>query len=325
MLAPVTEAHYGEEQVLALTLASARSYAAFSGELEEAASSSVGYRTCGTLAVAYDGDDRSALDELAAFQRRLGLEVESLTSRECRGLEPMLAPGIRGGIRVAGDHQVDNRRLLAALLIALDRAGVRVVRQRVTQLDLDGDRVVGVRLDDGSTVGAATTVLAAGCWSSTFADVPVRPVKGQILRLHAPEPFVTTNVRALVQGTTIYVVPRADGEIVIGATVEEQGYDATVTAGGVYELLRDARAVLPGVTELPLLETTAALRPGSPDNAPIIGRSAQDGLVVATGHGRNGILLAPVTADAVASLVVDGVVTDVVAPFGPERFAAVTA
>jgi glycine oxidase len=151
-------------------------------------------------------------------------------------------------------------------------------------------------------------------------------VKGQILRLHAREPFVGTNVRALVQGTSIYVVPRADGEVVVGATMEEQGYDATVTAGGVYELLRDARTVLPGITELPLVETNAALRPGSPDNAPIIGRSTSyDGLVVATGHGRNGVLLAPVTADAVADLIVDGVVPDVVAPFGPERFVAVRA
>jgi glycine oxidase len=190
----------------------------------------------------------------------------------------------------------------------------------VVALARDGDRVTGVHLDDGTTLLAQTVVIAAGCWSAQLLPLPVRPVKGQILRLHTATPFVGATVRALVQGTSVYVVPRADGEVVVGATMEEQGYDVTVTAGGVYELLRDAHTVLPGITELTLVETLAGLRPGTPDNAPLVGPSALDGCVLATGHGRNGILLAPLTASAVAQLVMSGAVSNELAPFAPARF-----
>jgi glycine oxidase len=314
MLAPVTEVHYGEERVLGLALAAANAYPEFVAELEAQSGVDVGYRRCGTLAVATDGDDRAVLDDLAAFQSRLGLDVETLTGRECRQVEPMLAPGVRGGIRVAGDHQVDNRRLTAALLIALERTAAHVSRNSATDVTS-----TNVRLDNGTSIDAGTVVVAAGCWSARLVDVPIRPVKGQILRLHTPTPFISSNVRALVHGTSIYIVPRLDGELVIGATMEEQGYDVTVTAGAVYELLRDAHTVLPGISELALVETYAGLRPGSPDNAPLVGR-LPDTVVVATGHGRNGVLLAPVTADAVASLVTTGQLPELFAGFGPDRF-----
>jgi glycine oxidase len=314
MLAPVTEVHYGEQRALALALAAAKAYPDFVAELQDISGVEIGYRDCGTLAVATDGDDRAVLDDLAAFQGRLGLDVESLTGRECREIEPMLAPGVRGGIRVAGDHQVDNRRLVAALLIAIERTGVAVRRSAANEVTS-----TCVRLSDDTSIEAATVVVAAGCWSSRLVDVPVRPVKGQILRLHAPTPFISTNVRALVHGSSIYVVPRRGGELVIGATMEEQGYDVTVTAGAVYELLRDAHTVLPGISELALVETYAGLRPGSPDNAPLVGR-LDNAVVVATGHGRNGVLLAPVTADAVTGLVTTGHAPDLFAGFGPERF-----
>lgn len=164
-------------------------------------------------------------------------------------------------------------------------------------------------------VGAGTVVLAAGAWSGQIAGLPddvvppVRPVKGQVLRLQVPQayrPFLTRTVRGTVRGFPVYLVPREDGELVVGATQEELGYDEQVTAGGVYELLRDAHALVPGLTELPLVEVTAELRPGSPDNAPMIGPTRLAGLVLATGHYRNGVLLAPVTADAVAQLLVEG-------------------
>ena len=160
--------------------------------------------------------------------------------------------------------------------------------------------------------------------------VPVRPVKGQILRLLPSEraPVLTRTVRGVVQGSSVYVVPRENGTVVVGATVEERGYDTTVTAGAVYELLRDARRVVPGITELELVETRAGLRPGSPDNAPIVGSAADggvDGLVVATGHYRQGILLAPVTAAAVAAIVTGDEPPDEMAPFGPGRFAGLPA
>ncbi len=326
MLAPVSEVTYGEEQLLELNLASARRYPQFVAELEDASGAAVGYRTEGTVVVALDSGDRAVLADLHAFQTRLGLDSELLTGRECKRLEPMLAPGVRAGLFVAGDHSVDNRRLAPALLTAAERSGVDVRRGRVTGLQTDGDRVTGATLDDGDQVSAGTTVLAAGCWSGEMAGLPpdalppVRPVKGQILRLRTPTPFLTRTVRGVVAGGHVYLVPRGDGEIVVGATVEELGYDTTTTAGGVYELLRDAHALLPGITELELVECHAGLRPGSPDNAPLLGRAGPEGLVLATGHYRNGVLLTPITADAVAELLCTGALPEVARPFDPRRF-----
>jgi glycine oxidase len=329
MLAPATELQYGEEALLRLTLAAADRYPSFVAELEERSGQPTGYLSAGTLAVALDADDRAALDDLHAFQTRCGLSVAELTGRECRQLEPMLAPSVRGGLLVEDDRSIDNRRLAAALLTALDRSGVRLVRQPATRIQLDRGRVAGVRLGDGTELAADTVVLAAGCWTSSLAGLPasamppVRPVKGQILRLRMPpQPPVLLSrpVRGTVRGGHVYLVPRADGELVVGATVEEQGFDTRVTAGGVYELLRDAHELVPGVTELELVEARAGLRPGSPDNAPIIGPASVPGLILATGHYRSGVLLAPITADAVAGLIVDGVVPEVVRPFSPSRF-----
>ena len=327
MLAPVTEVHYGEERLLRLNLASAQRYPTFAAELTEATGRDVGYRQTGTLAVATDADDRAVLADLHRFQLSLGLTVELLTSREARRLEPMLAPGIRSGLLVAGDHQVDNRLLAAALLAATVAVGVDVRTDRVAGIMTTAERATGVRLGNGDTLAAGTVVLAAGCWSPQVAGVPTdvipptRPVKGQIVRLRGPADFLGRNVRAVVGGTHLYLVPRADGDIVIGATTEEQGYDVTVRAGGVYELLRDAHTLVPGIAELELTETYAGLRPGSPDNAPMIGRTALAGLVAATGHYRNGILLTPATADAVADLLATGVEPEVIRPFSPQRFA----
>jgi glycine oxidase len=324
MLAPVTEVHYGEELLLALNLASAARYPGFVAELEDAAGQTVGHRTEGTLAVAFDAGDRAVLEELHAFQTKLHLDAELLDRRECRRLEPMLAPSVHGGLHVAGDHQVDNRRLGKALLAAATRAGVDVRREAVTALTRDGDKVTGVTLATGEQAATGTVVLAAGPWCNDLAglprDVPVRPVKGQILRLRTKAPFLTRTVRAVVQGSTVYVVPREDGEIVVGATMEEMGFDTEVRAGAVYDLLRDAHAVLPGIAELELVECRAGLRPGSPDNAPIVGPAAP-GLLLATGHFRNGVLLTPITAEAIAAYVVDGTMPDELLPFGPDRFA----
>jgi glycine oxidase len=343
MLAPVTELHYGEDELLALNLASAARWPGFAAEVEEASGQPVGYRPGGTLAVARDADDYAALEDLYRFQVRCGLDVQRLRSRECRQLEPGLHPGIRGGVLAAGDHQVDNRALVRALLVACERAGVRLVQGRVTELATQGDRVTGVVLAGeqsagggsagpggapaaGETLSAGTVVLAAGCWSGGLGGLaaealpPVRPVKGQLLYLRGPaeEPLCSGNVR----GLEVYVVPRGDGRVVVGATVEEQGFDTRVTAGAVHDLLRAAMELLPDVAELELVETVVGLRPGSPDNAPMLGPAGPEGLVVATGHYRNGILLAPVTADTVAELLATGQVPELIAPFGPQRFPA---
>jgi len=325
MLAPVTEIHYGEQELLRLNLAAAERWPAFAAELQECAGASVGYRRCGTLIVARDADDNAALHDLYRFQRGLGLRVERLRGRECRQLEPGLAPSIRGGIMAPGDHQVDNRALVAALLIACDRAGVRQCLGRVVAVGVEHDRVRRVVLAGGERLDAGAVVLSAGCWSGTLGGLPpgalppVRPVKGQLLHLRGPgeEPLCQRNVR----GLEVYVVPRGDGRVVIGATVEEQGFNTTVTAGAVHDLLRAAFELLPDVAELELVETVAGLRPGSPDNAPLLGPSPLDGLVIAAGHYRNGILLTPVTADAMAELLVSGRVPAAITRFSPRRFA----
>ncbi|WNI32424.1 glycine oxidase ThiO [Streptomyces sp. ITFR-6] len=331
MLAAVTELHYGEEMLLGLNLASAARYPAFAAELEAESGQDIGFRACGTLAVALDTDDRAHLRELHELQRRSGLESQWLTGRECRRLEPMLAPGVRGGLRVDGDHQVDPRRLSAALLTVGERAGVVFHRQRAERLSVVRDRATGVVLADGSELSADQVVLAAGSLSGRLAGVPehvrppVRPVKGQVLRLTVPTayaPFLSRTVRAVVRGSHLYLVPRENGELVVGATSEEMGWDTTVTAGGVYELLRDAHELVPGITELPLTETRAGLRPASPDNAPLLGRTALPGLHLATGHHRNGVLLTPVTGDAMARLLAEGELPEVARPFSPGRFPA---
>ncbi|MEU2558047.1 glycine oxidase ThiO [Streptomyces longispororuber] len=334
MLAAVTELYHGEQTLLGLNLASARRYPDFVAELAEASGEDVGYRACGTLAVALDADDRAHLRELHALQRQSGLESEWLTGRECRRLEPMLAPGVRGGLRVDGDHQVDPRRLTAALLVACERAGVAFARAWAERLTVVRERAAGVVLGDGTALGAGLTVLAAGSLSGRLAGVPddllppVRPVKGQVLRLTVPPryaPFLSRTVRAVVRGGHVYLVPRLSGELVVGATSEELGWDTTVTAGGVYELLRDAHELVPGITELPLVETRAGLRPGSPDNAPLLGPTALPGLHLATGHHRNGVLLTPVTGDVMAHALTTGELPQEARPFTPLRFAATAA
>ncbi|MBO0656615.1 glycine oxidase ThiO [Streptomyces triculaminicus] len=329
MLAAVTELHYGEQTLLALNLASARRYPAFTAELEEASGVETGYRACGTLAVALDADDRAHLRELHALQLRSGLDAQWLSGRECRRLEPMLAPGVRGGLRVDGDHQTDPRRLSRALLTACERAGVVFHRHEAVRALLAGGRAVGAELADGTLLAAGQTVLAAGSLSGRLAGLPedvlppVRPVKGQVLRLRVPDayrPFLSRTVRAVVRGCPVYLVPRENGELVVGATSEELGWDTTVTAGGVYELLRDAHELMPGITELPLVETRAGLRPGSPDNAPLLGPTALPGLLAATGHYRNGVLLTPVTGDVMAEVLTTGRLPEEARPFSPRRF-----
>ncbi|MFI0484630.1 glycine oxidase ThiO [Actinomadura sp. 9N215] len=328
MLTPVSELTYGEEPLLRLGLASRDRYGAFVAELEELTGLETGYRTDGIIEVAFDADDLKYLDDLRRFQESLGIPVEALTGRECRRLEPMLAPGVRGGLLAPEDGSIDPRRLTPALLAAGEKLGVRLVRRRAAGIVVERDTAVGVRLDDGTTVGADRILLAAGPWSGDLDGLPpgtvppVRPVKGQVIRLRARTPFIGRSTRGMVKGSSVYLVPRLDGEIVVGATQEELGFDTRVTAGGLWELLRDARELLPGVTELEFAEVSAGLRPGSPDNAPVMGPSALPGLVIGTGHFRNGILLTPVSADILSATLLDDPVPDVAEPFSPGRFSS---
>jgi glycine oxidase len=324
MLAPVTEAAYGEQALLRLCQASLQRYPAFAAELEAASGLPVGLRTAGTLVVGFDADDVAALDALHDYQRDLGLDAERLTPRATRRREPSLTPRVRGGLAVAGDHSVDGRALHAALTAAAAAAGVRVVLDRVAGLQIAGGRATGLQLAGGGAVDAGTVVLALGAWSAGLPGVPplpVRPVKGQILRMAGAQGLLSGTVRALVRGRPVYLVPYGAGGLIVGATTEDRGFDPTVTAGGVHDLLHDAIEVVPGVTELELVETLARWRPGTADNAPLLGPSGLPGLVLATGHHRNGVLLTPVTADVVAELLATGELPELAVPFTAERFA----
>jgi glycine oxidase len=365
MLAPVGEAYYGEEALIALNLRASREWPEFARALETASDQSVGYLADGTLLVAVDPSDQAATGDVLGFHVSHGLGARQLSARECRREEPLLAPGIRGGAELADDHQVDNRRVVDALMAACQAHRVAFSDDEVSDVDIgvvggggdrDGQRVIGVTLRHGGRLAAGAVVVAAGCRSGQIGGIPeairppVRPVKGITLRLRgdAGSPSLCRTVRGLVHGRSCYLVPRRDGTLVVGATVEERGFDLTVRIGAVSDLLDDARQLVPALEEYELIDTTAGLRPGSPDNAPIVGHTDVTGLVMATGHYRNGILLAPVTAYEVNRILAAGTVgltgpaeragsadrpvnngdrldggslMDAFAPFGPDRFA----
>ncbi|HUO74838.1 MAG TPA: glycine oxidase ThiO [Solirubrobacteraceae bacterium] len=326
MIAPISEARNTERMLLALGLASARAYPAFVEELVQASGHDPRYLACGTIAAARDQDDAEALQRELELRGDLGLPVRRLLATEARRLEPGIAPVLRLALEVPDDHAIDPRELTAALAQACAIAGVDL-RAGVAAAEVlsSGDRIAGVRLADHTRVLAEQVVVAAGVWSGELgglpdgARVPVRPVKGQIMRLHDPAgPGLLT--RALRMQGSGYVVPRGDGRYVLGATMEERGFDTSVTAGPLFELLRDAIELLPGLSELVIDELIAGLRPSTPDNAPALGPGAITGLQWATGHHRHGILLAPITAEILAAALAGEPPTELAAAFTPARF-----
>lgn len=324
MLAVCAEAEPGEENLVALGRRSQALWPEFAAEIETLTGHSVDLRREGTLIVALTADDQARLQHHLAFQHSLGLPVEWISAREARRREPHLG-SLAGAVWSPEDHQVDNRKLAAALKLACSGAGVDVrEHQPVQRIRIVNGRVVGVELADGSTHSADIVVVAAGAWSRAVEGLPpplrppVRPVKGQMLALQMQDSFRVDHV---VWGPGVYMAPRLDGRLIVGATVEEKGFDTAITAGGMLALLQAAWRVFPAIEELPIAEIWVGHRPSSRDDAPILGHGPVEGLIYATGHHRNGILLTPVTADAVATLVLDGVVDPVIAPFGLERFA----
>ncbi len=324
MLAACAEAEPGEEKLIALGRRSQALWPDFAAELETLTGQPVDLRREGTLVVALTADDQARMRHHLEFQRSLGLPVEWISAREARRHEPHLA-SIAGAVWSPEDGQVDNRKLVAALKLACASAGVDIQEHRpVRRILLTNGRAVGVELADGTEHRGDTVVLAAGAWSRGIEGLPsalrppVRPVKGQMiaLQMDAAVPLVTH----VVWGPKVYMTPRLDGRLILGATVEEKGFDATITAGAVLALLEAAWRVFPAIEELPVAEMWAGHRPGSRDDAPILGYGPAGGLVYATGHHRNGILLAPITADAIAGLVLDGTTDPVIAPFGLDRF-----
>jgi len=325
ILAADTDVEPGREPFIPLAHRSAELYPAFAADLAEATGRDIGYEPVGTLYVAFDRDELSAIRRECEFHQRLGLASEWLGAAACRRLEPGLAPQCAGGLLAPHEAHVDPRRLAGALVDALRAAGgeLRAGSEVVDGVRANG-RLRGVLLADGSRVVAEQVLLAGGAWSAACAvaadPLPVRPVKGQVLRLRAPAG--SRPAERMIRSEWVYVVPRRDGEVVVGATVEERGFDTTITAGGVHELLREAYRALPEIAELELVETTAGLRPGSPDNGPLLGEWGDEGLLVATGHHRNGILLAPVTAEAIAAIVAGENPPTEALPFAASRFGA---
>lgn len=326
MLAACCEAEPGEEALVALGRESQARWPGFAEELERASGIDVELRSEGTLLLALTADDQAEIAHRLEFQRQLALPLEWLSAADTRRREPRLAGKIAGAVFSPQDHQVDNRKLAAALHVAAEAAGAKIVEDRPVKeiVAQGGGRVKGVLLEDGVIEKADCVVLAAGAWSRGIGGLPpdrrppVRPVKGQMLslRMDAAAPLLSH----VLWAPGAYLVPRRDGRLIVGGTVEEKGFDDTITAGGMLTLLEAAWRAVPAIEELPIEETWVGHRPGSRDDAPILGRGPLQGLVYATGHHRNGILLAPVTADTVARLVLDDIVEPAIAPFGLERF-----
>jgi glycine oxidase len=330
MLAACAEAEPGEEALIALGRESQARWPAFADELRACAGVDVELRTEGTLVVALTADDQARLQHHLVFQQQLGLPVQWITPSETRQREPHLAGKLAGALFSPQDHQVDNRKLALALRHAADVDGAIIKEHTAVEaISTHGGRVTGIIMADGTQIAADCVVLAAGPWSRSIKGIPpellppVRPIKGQMLALddNPAEPLLSH----VVWGRGVYLVPRNDGRLLIGATVEEKGYDAAITAGGLLALLEAAWRLVPAVEELPVAETWVGHRPGSRDDAPILGPSPLAGLVYATGHHRNGILLAPITAEAITRLIADDVLDESIRPFGIERFAPVAA
>jgi len=324
MLSPLTEAHLAESELVKLGLASAELYPAWVDELEDDSGMAIDYTTEGALKIALDRDDAREIEHLFETQGRLGLEVEWLRGAEAREREPLLSPRVTAAISCAGDHQVDNRLMLKALVAALTKAGGAVREEApVEKVEIENGRVRGIWVRE-EFIEADVVVLAAGCWSAAVAGMPeeavppVRPVKGQILAVQMEE---GVQLQKVIWAPDAYLVPKKDGRLIIGATSEEKGFDTRLTAGGLFEILRGAWEAVPGIYDLPVLETWVGLRPASRDNAPILGKTGVENLILATGHFRKGILLTPVTAREIARLVLTGDPSEVIAPFHLARFA----
>ena len=330
MLAPHAEVHFEERALLRLGVQSCRMYPEWVAELEADSQTSVGYRAEGTLIVGVDRDDARELEHLYESQQLLDLKVEWITGAEAREMEPLLSPKITAAIWSRDDHQVDNRAMVEALIQAYQNAsGILHENTPVDKIEIVDGKAEGIWVK-GNLEEADVIVLAAGCWSNDIDGLPkavrppVRPVKGQMLALQMEEGIVLQKVIRAPRAkypTDVYLVPKDDGRLVIGATNEEMDFDTRLTAGGLFELLRGTWEAVPGIYDLPVLETWTGLRPGSRDNAPILGETSVENLIMATGHYRNGILLTPVTAREIASLILRGENSETIAPFQLSRFA----
>jgi glycine oxidase len=324
MLAAGVECEPGEENLLKLTTLSQQLWPKFLQDLSIDSKQNPEYRDEGTLVVALNHDDATRLDFTYNFQKNLGINLEWLDGHEARKLEPHLSPSIVAGVYSCNDHQINNRLLLKALEEAfIFQEGVIHENTEVTGIEIYNESVKGVIIDN-SLIQADVIVVAAGAWSNNLKGLtqeltpPVRPVKGQMLSL-SMDPNIPL-LKHVVWGPSAYLVPRYDGKLLVGATIEENGFNSHLTAGGIFSLLEACWRVIPNIEELPINEMWVGFRPTSRDDAPILGATNIKGLVMATGHHRNGILLAPVTANSVSNFILTGNITKEIEPFSIERF-----
>lgn len=323
MLAPNAELQFEEPELYRLNRESLRRWPEFSDALEAETGVDLGLRTEGTLTVAPDEDSAAVMERVYRFQKKIGAEAERLSGAEARDREPFLAPHVAGAVYTE-DVQVDNRALIEALRTGIEQHGGTIhANTSVEAVEPDADRPALVTEDETRVTGQEV-VIAAGAWSRQIEGLaealrpPVRPVRGQVLDLEMGRSF---DLRHVVRAPDAYLVPKSNGRLVVGATSEEKGFERDVTAEGLYELLEGAIEVVPGIRELVVRALDVGLRPGSRDNAPVLGFSGAPGVLYATGHYRHGILLTPVTAQEVARLVQTGTVSEWVEPFLPSRFA----
>jgi glycine oxidase len=323
MLAPDAEIEFEERTLYDVNRESLRRWPDFVDRVEAASGQSVDYRNEGTLIVADDRDSAEALERLYTFQQEQGLNVEWLTGEEAREIEPFVAPRLSAAVFAPSDHQVDNRRLIDALRTAFEAEGGTLHEDTPIDAVVPDAEAPSVRTADGERVVGGRIVVAAGVWSRELdgltpdATPPVRPVKGQMIQLRRKRPF---DLQHVVRGPEAYLAPKSNGRVVLGATSEEMGFDTTVTAGGLYDLLEGGWEVVPGIRDLPVDETWAGLRPATRDHAPLLGETTAPGVVMATGHYRHGILLTPITAEEIARLIRTGETSDWLQPFSPRRF-----
>ena len=323
MLAPDAEIEFEERELYDLNRESLRRWPDFAQRVEAASGQSVDYRNEGTLIVADDRDAAEALERLYTFQRGQGLNVEWLTGEEAKEIEPFVAPRLSAAVFAPSDHQVDNRRLVDALRVAFEAEGGTLHEDTPIDAVVPDAEAPAVRTTNSEQVVGGRIVVAAGVWSRELdgltpdATPPVRPVKGQMIQLRRKRPF---DLQHVVRGPEAYLAPKSNGRVVLGATSEEMGFDTTVTAGGLYDLLEGGWEVVPGIRDLPVDETWAGLRPASRDHAPLLGETAAPGIIMATGHYRHGILLTPITAEEIARLIRTGETSGWLKPFSPLRF-----
>lgn len=342
MLAPASEAEHVTIPLLRLAQESHRLYPEWVAAVEQASDRSCGLRMEGTLLVALDRDGEDEIARLAAFQERLGVAGTWITPEQVLDLEPNVSPRATGALHLPQDFQVNPQAMLVALERAVTSLGGRIVtgatvtgfetergklRQVVGQVHLAANAGEGQNrpAPRDFAVACDAAVLAAGAWSSRdvawpAAPLGIRPVKGQVLHLRGPD-----LIRHVVRTPEVYLVPRDDGRLVVGATMEEQGFDAAATAGAVMDLLWNARRLVPGIYDLALTEVRVGFRPATRDQLPLIGSTSVPGLYVATGHFRHGVLLAPATATLMGDLLTGGPLSPLIEPFRPVREGAATA